>query len=175
MLPPSPCNGYPPNVVTSPQMAKVSVPIHPSTQECQVAAAVHGSAIFFPFMGPAIGLVLGGSSRYVRYHALNSLLGQVALIVLTLTIGLASISHTIWTAWQAYQAGGMQIDWVALLVKSVGVWLAIFLFGVINTVGEFLQIFSSLRGKDWGGRNPVAAAARRLALGNPKNLVSSRL
>ena len=45
------------------------------------AAAVNISAIFFPYLGPIVGAVIAGQSKFVRYHAYRCLIEQVVSTV----------------------------------------------------------------------------------------------
>lgn len=144
--------------------------MNPTDSERQRAALVHIAAIFMPYAGPIAGLVLAGSSGYVRFHAFRSLIGQVVTTLLTGTVVLISLGHTLFTLWNAYQAGNLQIDWLMVIAKSLGVWLGLSLFALINTIGSIRSAHAAWTREDWGGRNPVDRMARRISRGRQPRL-----
>ena len=127
----------------------------------KLAAAVHLGAVFFPFMAPIVGLVLAGRSRYVRFHALTSLIGQVLLSTLIITITIISLGHSIWSAYETWRTGA-EIQWLAILLKPLALWLAFGLFSLINTLGELRRIPKTINGEDWGGRGLADRWARKI-------------
>ncbi|MFN8852269.1 MAG: hypothetical protein ACK5XS_04510, partial [Armatimonadota bacterium] len=56
-----------------------------------------------------------------------------------------------------------QIDWVAMLVKSVVVWLMLALFGLWNTVSSIIQGTRALRQEEWGKNRGLDRLALKLS------------
>lgn len=133
----------------------------PSPSDRRLAAAVHLGAVFFPFMAPIVGLVLAGRSRYIRFHAFSSLIAQVLLTALIVTITIISLGHSLWSAYETWRTGA-EIQWLTILLKPLVLWLAFGLFSLINTIGELKRIPKTMNGEDWGGRSLADRWARKV-------------
>ena len=113
-----------------------------------LAAAVNISAIFFPYMGPIVGALVGVRSPYIRYHSYRNLIEQ---IVSTLIIGfliLCSLSYSIYRLYET-QKGAFdlsKIEWIPLLVKATLTWLLLAAWGIINTFLSIRDALQALRG-----------------------------
>jgi len=117
-----------------------------------------------PYVGPAIGLALGSRSPYVRFHAYRSLAEQIVLSLLTACLVAASVGWSLYSLSQSgFDLG--KIDWIALVAKSLVVWLLLGLFGILNTLRNVLQGVQAFTGQRPQVRGWVARwSARRAEL-----------
>lgn len=128
--------------------------------ESRLAATMHIFSIFAPWTAPLVGLIVSGNKPYLRFHSLSSFISQIITAVILGTVALISLAHTAYTLYGAWQSG--EINWWNVILKSVGVWLALALFGLINTILSIIRAKSALSGRDIGGRMPSDKIARRL-------------
>lgn len=122
-------------------------PNAPETVTRGMAAAPHFLSIPFPVVGPLIVAIASAGRPAARYQALRAFLADLVVFALTATIVVVSIGHSLWTAWQTYRTGD-DVNWIAMLVKSVAVWLGLAAFGLWNTVSSLLEGLAVLRGRD---------------------------
>lgn len=144
----------------------LSVAVEPSVRERQGAAAAHASGIFFPVLGPFVVFLVGGKSRFVRYHALHSFVGMLLLNLLLFTLGAISITYSLAGLWQQYQDEFKDFSIWPILVKSVVVWVVFVLIGAVNTVVNVVQAYRAYRG-NWPGKSITTALVNRF-LGKPE-------
>lgn len=114
-----------------------------SASDSRVRAALpHFVSIPFPVFGPLMSaFILGEAGRYEGFRAA---LQDLKVFLITFSIGALSLTWSVISLWNTISTGG-QIDWVQVIVKSVGVWLALALFGVWNTVSSVLEGVKILR------------------------------
>jgi uncharacterized membrane protein len=72
-LPPAP--GYPANWQTA-------SPNEPTKDECTMAMLAHLLQVFSGFIGPLVIFIVKQDSKFVKYHALQSLIWQAAYMIL---------------------------------------------------------------------------------------------
>jgi uncharacterized membrane protein len=132
-------------------------------EERKLAAAMHVGAVFFPWLAPFIGIVLSGKSRYIRFHSISSLVGEALAALFIGLVVAASLTHSIVTLYHQYQEGFRDFNLWTILIKSVAVWLGLFLFGLWNGLCSIISAVKALKGSDWGGRGLADRIARRWA------------
>ena len=116
--------------------------------ERTTAAAVNISAIFCPYLGPIVGAVLAGKSKFVRFHAYRCLIEQILstliigiLVIFSLAFTIYSLSNTMEGAFDWHK-----VDWQTIVIKSVVTYLLLALWGVINTILSIRDAIEALRG-----------------------------
>lgn len=114
-----------------------------------LGAAVNVSAIFFPYVGPIVGVIVGSKSPFVKYHAYRNLIEQV---ISTLIIGFlmaCSLAYSIYSLYNSQKDGFdlSKIDWVTMLMKAAVTWLLLALWGLINTALSIRDAIQALGGK----------------------------
>ena len=129
--------------------------------ERQGAAAAHASGIFLPFIGPASAYLIGGKSRYVRYHALHALVGMLLLNAFLFTAGAISIGFSVYNLWRHYQEDFQNFEWWPIILKSAITWIVILLIGLANTVANAIQAYRAYHGR-WPGKSLSTAIVNRL-------------
>ncbi|MCE2939477.1 MAG: hypothetical protein ACK5UR_08820 [Armatimonadota bacterium] len=130
-----------------------------------LAALIHYAGIPFPWMGAIVGyfVAMATGNQYARYHAARAFLGEVAALMVTATVIIISLIMSIPSAQLVLQGQWDQIDWVAMLVKSVVVWLMLALFGLWNTVSSIIQGTRALRQEEWGKNRGLDRLALKLS------------
>lgn len=126
-------------------MPKAPSPIPRSEHERLLGAAPYVASVFFPILGPLVGLVVLQQSPYAKFHSLKCLRGELIMLLITTSIIVVSLSASIYGAIQVI-AHGQPFDWVAMIVKSLVVWLLLALFGLWNTVSSILNAIRAYRG-----------------------------
>lgn len=118
----------------------------PSQNEKLIAAGLNFAAIPFPYMGPLVGFAVGSKSKFVRFHALRSLIEQVAL---SLLIGFLMACSLGWTLYTLVRDGFdiQKIDWTQQILKMLGFWLLFGLFGLLNALNSIFDGIQALNGK----------------------------
>ncbi len=114
-----------------------------------LAAGVNVAAIFFPYMGPIVGTIIGSKSPYVKFHAYRNLIQQ---IVSTIVIGFlmaCSLAYSIYSLYNNQKDGFdlSKIEWVPILLKAALTWALLALWGVINTILSIGDALQALRGQ----------------------------
>jgi len=141
-----------------------------SQEDRVLGAAVNLAAIPFPYVGPIVGLIVGGRSPFVRYHAFRCLIEQVLATILLALIMIASLTYSIVTLVQSgVFANGIdwsKIDWLGILIKSVATWVGLALWNLWNVVhsiraGLAAYLWEPIRPPGWSERK-----AAHLAGGN---------
>ena len=113
------------------------------------AAAVNISAIFFPYLGPIVGAVIAGQSKFVRYHAYRCLIEQVVSTVILVTLLLVSFGYTLYGLSKS-MAGGFdihKIDFLTILIKAAVTWVLLGLWEVVNIVLSIRDALEALNGQ----------------------------
>ena len=120
-----------------------------SGSERTIAAAVNISAIFFPYMGPIVGALLAGQSKFVRFHAYRCLIEQIVSTLIIGTLAITSLAFTIYSLSKTMEGGfdWHKIDWQTIVIKSVITYLLLALWGVINTLLSVRDAIEALRGQ----------------------------
>ena len=113
-----------------------------------LAGAVNIASIFFPYTAPIVGFIVGFKLPFVRFHALKSLIEQIALTLIIGVLMIISISWSIYTATGYFQDGfdWNKIDWVQLVLKTIGFWLLIGLFQLLNTIQNLKDAYQAFNG-----------------------------
>ena len=121
-----------------------------TTHEKTIAGGLNFAAIFFPYVAPVLALLAVRDSTFVRFHAFRALIEQVVRTVIIGILVIASLSYSIYSMVQAgVFADGVdlsKIDWVTLLIKSALTWLALALWGVLNTISSVIDGLQALQG-----------------------------
>lgn len=110
---------------------------------------MHIASIPFPWMAPLVGLLIGKGQPFLRHHSWKALKGQIITGLIVLTVTAASLSHSLYSLYQQYQEGFRDFNLWSVVVKSIAVWVGLFLFGLWNTVASVLDAKKALIG-DWG-------------------------
>jgi hypothetical protein len=122
-----------------------------NTHEKTVAGGLNVAAIFFPYIGPVIGLAISAGSKFVKFNAYRCLIEQVTRTILVGLIIVASLSYSIYSMVQAgvFKDGIdlSKIDWVTLLIKSAVTWLAFAAWALWNTVSLIRYALQGFAGK----------------------------
>lgn len=126
-----------------------------------MAMLAHVSGIFFPLLGPIAFLLFGSKSRFVRFHAMHSLVGTLLLNLLLIVLATISITFTIVNLYQQYQDGWKDFSIWKILLKSAATWAIVALIGLANTVMNIAQAAAAYRGQ-LPDRGISARIARRL-------------
>jgi hypothetical protein len=103
-----------------------------------MGAAPHFLSIPFPVFGPLVFALVIGNSPYAKYHGFRAVLNDLKIIVITVVIGLISLSMTIVSIIRLIQEGG-QPDWVGMIIKGVIVWLLLAGYGLWNTISSIID------------------------------------
>lgn len=121
-------------------------PVKYDVKERSRAALVCGAAVFFPIMGPVVALVLFQKQPYVRFHAWRCLLQE---LIATLIIGTLCVLSFSWTVYSLSQKGWdlSQMNWWAVLAKSVITWALLALWGMVNTALSVMDVGVALSGQ----------------------------
>jgi len=131
-------------------------------QDRFLGAVPHAISIFSPVIGPGIAALVLKRGTYGKFQAVRTFLGDLKLLAITATIITVSLATSIYTGIQLYQSGE-QPDWIAMIVKSLAVWLFLVLFGLVNTITSILSALRAYRADDWGGKSWIDRTARRWA------------
>jgi hypothetical protein len=122
-----------------------------TSRERAIAVLLNLGAIPFPYMGPIIGLAVGGNSKYVRFHAYRCLIEQVVATVIIGVLMVCSLAFSVYQLWKSGTfANGFdvsKIDWAAIIIKGVITWLLLAIWGLWNTfnsIRDALQANSGL-------------------------------
>ncbi|MBS1727180.1 MAG: hypothetical protein JST51_10710 [Armatimonadetes bacterium] len=134
-------------------------------RERVLAAAVNVAAIFFPYMGPIVGLVVAARSPYVKFHAFRALIEQVVATVVIGLLIVASLAYSVYSIRESMADGFdlSKINWVALLVKSLATWILLGLWEAVNVVLSIRDALEALRGDvpskpKWSERRAIRMA-----------------
>ncbi len=114
-----------------------------------LAVGAHVASIFFPVIGPLVGILVTGDAPYARHHARRAFWGDIKLFAITATIIVVSLAFSIVKGIQTIQSGE-QFDWIGMIIKSVLVWLALAAFGLWNTISSALMALKAWRTDYWG-------------------------
>jgi len=119
-----------------------------TANERLAGAAVNLASIPFPWTAPAIGLVVSGRSKFVRFQAIRSLIEQVASIVVIGSVTVASIVYSV-VDFANKNFDFSKIDWKVVILKSVAIWIGLGIFALWN-------VFNALRDawQAWNGEMP---------------------
>ncbi len=120
-----------------------------SAHERTVAAAVNISAIFFPYLGPIVGSLIAGKSKFVKFHAYRCLIEQILSTLIIGALAITSLAFTIYSLSQTMQGGfdWHKIDWQTILIKSIVTYLLLALWGLINILLSVRDAIEALRGE----------------------------
>ncbi len=135
--------------IVSLAMAPISSMNQFKEHEKVLAATVNVSAIFVPYLGPIIGIIVGAKSPYVKYHAYRNLIEEImSFLVITFLI-ICSLSYTIYSLYHSQRDGFdlAKIDWVTIIFKAVLTWLLLGLWTVVNTLLSIRDAIQALSGK----------------------------
>ncbi len=124
-----------------------------------LGAIPHAVSVFSPVIGPGIAAIVLKKGSYGRFQAIRALIGDLKLFAITATIIAISLATSIYNGIQLIQSG-QQPDWIAMIVKSLAVWLLLALFGLVNTITSILSAIRAYRTEDWGGRSWTDKTAR---------------
>jgi len=127
--------------------------------EKSLACAMHVASIPFPWMAPIIGILVSGSLPFVKHHSWRALKGQLITVAIIGTVTVASLSYSIYNLYQDYQNGFKDFNIWPILIKSVVMWVGLFLFGLWNTVSSIIDALRALRG-DWCRRKKPLPALK---------------
>lgn len=119
-------------------------------------------AIPFPLLGPIVVLILFRKDSYVAMHAWQEILGEMALKIVLVLVVLASLAQTIYTVIQNNNDHWQHFSIWPLLLKSVAIWVALAVFGVLNTIGSLIAAIRAYQG-NVGGKGLISRMARRLS------------
>lgn len=133
------------------------------TKDSAFAALAHGLAIFFPYLGPLIVLLLFNKSPYVRFHSVWALIGQLAYTFWLIVFIGANLGYSIFRLIQMNDQGFEWSDLWGILIKSIVVYLLLALFGLVNTISNVVQAIRAFPGDYWGGRGWTAKVSRKIA------------
>jgi uncharacterized membrane protein len=123
--------------------------IQTTGHEKAVAAAVNVSSIFFPYLGPIVGALIAGKSKFIRFHAYRCLIDQIVTTVVIAALVMLSLAFSVYSLSNSMADGFdlSKVDWVMLLVKSLATWVLIVLWGVVNTVLSIRDALEALNGQ----------------------------
>jgi hypothetical protein len=131
-----------------------------SSKDRLFAVVTHLVSIPFPVVGPFIaGKVL--PSSYAKFHAHRATLGDLKILLITSFAWLGYFSHTVYTAYQAWQSGGESIDWVMLIAKPILWLIAGAVLGSINTLSSIYRAAKAGISDDWGDKGWESRLARK--------------
>ena len=119
-----------------------------TANERLAGAAVNLASIPFPWTAPAIGLVVSGRSKFVRFQAIRSLIEQVASIVVIGSVTVASIVYSV-VDFANKNFDFSKIDWKVVILKSVAIWIGLGLFALWNLINALRDAWQA-----WNGDMP---------------------
>lgn len=126
----------------------VQVPIRTPTEvkaDRDLATLVCIGAIFFPFLAPILGVAISKKGSATRYFSILNLIQQLVWGALQFLVVALSLGYSLYGLIQT-GFDWKQIDWVAMMIKSVIVWAALALFQLINLISAIREILD-LRSK----------------------------
>jgi uncharacterized membrane protein len=146
-----------------------------SDRDKGLAAAVNVSAIFFPYMGPIVGAIVGAKSPYVKFHAYRNLIEQVISTIIIGFLMACSLAYSIYSLYNDQKDGFdlAKIDWLPILMKAAITWLLLAIWNLINIFLSLRDASQALKGKlptnpKWSERRALKlAGATKLALDRP--------
>jgi uncharacterized membrane protein len=114
-----------------------------------LAAGVNVAAIFFPYMGPIVGSIIGSKSPYVKFHAYRNLIQQVVSAIIIGFLMACSLAYSVYSLYNNQKDGFdlSKIEWVPILMKAAITWALLALWGVINTILSIGDALQALRGQ----------------------------
>ncbi len=119
-----------------------------TANERLAGAAVNLASIPFPWTAPLVGLAVSGRSQFVRFQAIRSLIEQLASIILIGTVTVCSVVYSV-VDFANKNFDFSQIDWKAVILKSVAIWIGLGLFAVWNFVNALRDAWQA-----WNGDMP---------------------
>jgi len=130
-------------------MAQSNSIVQVKEHDKMMAAAVNVSAIFFPYIGPIIGIIVGARSPYVKYHAYRNLIEEVMSFLIITFLIICSLSYSIYSLYNSQRDGFdlSKIDWVTMIFKAVLTWLLLGLWTIVNTMLSIRDAIQALGGK----------------------------
>jgi hypothetical protein len=131
-------------------MSKVSlVTTEISQKDKTLAAGVNIAAIFFPYMGPIVGAIVGSKSSYIKFHAYRNLIEQVISTVIIGFLMACSLAYSIYALYNNQKDGFdlSKIEWLPLLMKAAITWLLLAIWGLINTFLSLRDAAQALQGR----------------------------
>lgn len=151
-------------------MSKVSqVTTEISQKDKNLAAGVNIAAIFFPYMGPIVGAIIGSKSPYVKFHAYQNLIQQIISAIIIGFLMACSLAYSIYSLYNNQKDGFdlSKIDWVSILLKAFLTWALLGLWAVINTIMSVGDALKALRGEmpskpKWSERKAIKLAGMEI-------------
>ncbi len=116
-----------------------------TSNERLAGAAVNLASIPFPWTAPAIGLVVAGKSKFVRFQAIRSLIEQLASIIVIGSVTIASIVYSV-VDFANKNFDFSKIDWKMVILKSVAIWIGLGLFAIWNFVNALRDAWQAWNG-----------------------------
>ena len=114
-----------------------------------LAAGVNVAAIFFPYLGPIVGGIIGSKSPYVKFHAYRNLIQQIVSTIIIGFLMACSLAYSIYSFYNNQKDGFdlSKIEWVPILMKAAITWALLALWGLINTILSIGDALQALRGE----------------------------
>lgn len=124
------------------------------------AAGVHVASIFWPLIGPIVGLALFRTRPFVLAHAKQALLETLILNVAVFLAGLASLTYTVFRVVHFVQTNWQDFHWQEFLLRFLIGWILFGLLEIVTIVVSVRQALGALRG-DWPRQKKEPAPAGR--------------
>lgn len=114
-----------------------------------LAAGVNVAAIFFPYMGPIAGAIVGSNSPYVKFHAYRNLIQQIISTIIIGFLMACSLAYSIYSLYNNQKDGFdlSKIEWVPILMKAAITWALLGIWGLINIILSIGDALQALRGE----------------------------
>ena len=144
-----------------------------------LAAGVNVAAIFFPYLGPIVGGIIGSKSPYVKFHAYRNLIQQILSTIIIGFLMACSLAYSIYSLYNNQKDGIdlSKIDWVPMLMKTIVIWVLLALWGLINTILSIGDALQALRGElplnpKWSERKAMNVAGIQNLSANPQPIAN---
>jgi uncharacterized Tic20 family protein len=134
----------------------------PAQDEKTMAMLAHILQIFTWWIGPLVIYIVKQDSKFVRFHAMQALLWQIAIIVLGMfgfVLWFGVIFSTVFSS--AGKAGSNQAPPVALFVGMGMIWLGFIVFYFANILFGILFGIKAGRG-EWAAYPLIGRWARHI-------------
>ncbi|MEI7985982.1 MAG: hypothetical protein WCI55_10165 [Armatimonadota bacterium] len=114
-----------------------------------LAAGINVAAIFFPYMGPIVGTIIGSKSPYAKFHAYRNLIQQIVSTIIIGILMACSLAYSIYSLYNNQKDGFdlSKIEWLPILLKAAITWALLALWGVINAILSIRDALQALRGQ----------------------------
>ena len=118
----------------------------PAKHDKALAAGVHVSSIFWPFLGPLVAWALFRKRAFVASHARKALTEAFVLKVAVILAFIVSLATTLSQVPHWVETGWKDVDWKFLALRVILGWLALLILEAVNTVFSVRQALRAYQG-----------------------------